>query len=66
MAVERGWDWTVELPFNPDAELRVPGSAIASADAAVIDGGGAWVNLSREVIDARVSAAWVVGMFPDV
>jgi hypothetical protein len=65
-AERRGWDWRVELPFNPDAELRVKGSPIASADAAVIDGGGEWVNLSRAVIDARARAAWVVGFFEDL
>lgn len=62
MAADRGWDWTVELPFNPDALLAVSTDVVATADSAILDRCDRWANLAREVISARVPGAWVVDL----
>ncbi len=64
-AAREGWDWSVELPFNPDAELRLPGPCVATADGAILDAVPCWANLVREVVEAHVPTAWVVTLFPD-
>jgi hypothetical protein len=63
-AAERGWDWEVELVMSPDAVLKGAAECIVTADAAVLDRCGRWVNLGRAVIDARVPAARLVEVFP--
>lgn len=63
-----GWDWTVELVPDPDRLLVEGDAPVASADAAVIDGCAAWVNLSAWVVDAssgaagRGVAAWILDL----
>jgi len=64
LAEERGWRWEVELSKSPDRELVEVGELIASADGWVLDHGGGWINLAREVVEARVPEAWVVDLFP--
>ncbi len=55
-------DWSVELVPDPDQLLKQTSVPIASADSAVLDACGPWVNLARQVIDARVPTAWVVDL----
>jgi hypothetical protein len=62
-AESRGWPWSVELAFNPDAVLRSPGPCVATADGAILDVAPAWLNLARLVVDGRVPAAWIVAPF---
>ncbi len=49
LAVERGWQWRVELVHNPDLELAQTDEIIATADSGILDLCGAWFNLAREV-----------------
>jgi len=56
LAAKRSWPWQVELVSSPDRELRQTEDPIATADSAVIDAGGPWINLAR----------WVVEALPDV
>ena len=46
-ALQRGWNWTVELLNNPDAELRDSIEIVATADSVVLDCCGRWYNLAR-------------------
>jgi hypothetical protein len=59
---EQSWDWSVELAFNPDAELRKPGSIVATADGGILDAPVAWVNLVRSVVDESVEQAWIISV----
>jgi hypothetical protein len=61
-AEARGWDWSVELMFDPDAYLSVSPESIASADGVILDRCRGWVNLAREAIEARVPGAWRVDL----
>jgi hypothetical protein len=61
VAQHRGWPWTVELVPNPDAVLAIAAATVATADSVVLDRCGGWFNLARQVVERRVSEAWLVG-----
>ena len=60
----RGWDWEVDLPFNPDLVLvEDPTDAVvATADAGVLDRCGGWLPLARLVVESAVAGAWIVDL----
>lgn len=62
LARELGWDWQIELVFNPDAVLAAAGEIVASADSVVLDRCRKWFNLGREIVTARVPDAAVVDL----
>jgi hypothetical protein len=57
-----GWTWSVHLVADPDAVLSDGAGLIATADSAVLDRCGTWLNLAREVIARHVPAAWIVAL----
>lgn len=61
-AEARGWPWTVELAANPDRDLATSPLVVATADSAVLDRCGPWLNLARLVVETRVPEAWVVDL----
>lgn len=61
MGSARGWPWSVELDFDPDAVLRGSDQVVATADGVILDVAGRWLNLGRRVVD-RVPGAWVVDL----
>ena len=58
------WNWHVELVMNPDAVLIESQTPVATADSAILDRCGTWVNLARHVITTHVLEARVVPMAP--
>lgn len=62
LAEERGWPWRVELTRRTDRALVATGLPVATADSAVIDRAQEWVNLAREVVEARVEGTWVIDL----
>jgi len=61
--LERSAAWTVatEVQMVRDADTAMRGKAlVASADAMVIDGAGAWCNLARAIVRDAVPTAWCV------
>jgi len=64
VAAEHAWPWVVELVASPDRELAASDELVASADGWILDQGGGWLNLAREVVDRDVREAWVVDLFP--
>jgi hypothetical protein len=60
MAASRGWHWDVELVSNPDAVLKRSNNPVATADSAVLDACGRWVNLARAVVEEHAPQAWIV------
>ena len=60
MAGVHGWPWRVELVADPDPILADSPTAIATADSAILDRCGAWLNLAREAVVRQVSDAWIV------
>ena len=50
VAGTHAWDWMVDLVPDPDVLLRSKQGLIATADSAVLDAGGRWLNLARHVV----------------
>jgi hypothetical protein len=61
-AAGRGWDWRVELVDDPDPVLAASDEVVATADSAVLDRCGRWLNLARLVVESRVPGANVVDL----
>jgi hypothetical protein len=62
MAEASGWDWSVELMYNPDTHLSEVADIVVSADSLILDRCQAWANLARETIVARIPDAWLVDL----
>jgi hypothetical protein len=65
IASTRGWQWEVELVFNPDPILSQSADFVATADSAILDRCSGWVALAREAIEAAVPSAFVVDLAGD-
>jgi hypothetical protein len=52
--------WAAEVVPDPDALLASPGDPVVTADSAVLDRCGAWVNLARALVEAGAPSAFVV------
>ena len=62
LAAANGWDWQVELVFNPDKLLAESSEVIATADSAVLDRCQRWVNLARLVITQNAANARIIDL----
>jgi hypothetical protein len=61
-AAEGGWDWQVELDYNPDKVLSQTTQIVASADSVILDRCQRWFNLVRCAIDLRAPSARLVDL----
>lgn len=62
LAAARGWDWSVELVFNPDKVLAESEQIVATTDSVILDRCRRWFNLVRWVIAGHIHRAWVVDL----
>lgn len=62
VAQARGWDWKVELVFNPDPLLARSPEIVATADSGILDRCERWFCLARVAIETRVSDARVIDL----
>lgn len=62
VAVDKGWNWTVEIVNNPDAELAKSPHVIATADGVIIERCRSWFGLAGQVISAKIPDAYVVNL----
>ena len=63
-AARGGWDWQVELVFNPDKVLAEATQVVATSDSVILDRCARWVNLARLVIGQAVPQARVIDLCP--
>lgn len=64
-AAKAGWPWTAELVDDPDPLLADAEIPVATADSAILDAGGPWLDLARHVvdgIDAEEGGVWWVDL----
>jgi hypothetical protein len=54
--------WQVELTDRTDDRLIHSPHIVASADSAVLDRCGRWLNLTRRVVEAEIPEAWIVDL----
>ena len=65
LAGERGWPWGVELVFNPDAEIAASPHIAVTSDSNILDKAARWVNLGRQLVEARLPESWVIDLGPE-
>lgn len=65
LAAAAGWPWDTRLVPDPDRELKQVDGPVITADSAVLDQCGAWVNLTAALVADPAHRAWVVPMAPD-
>lgn len=64
IATAAGWNMRVELVFNPDKVLWESDQVIATSDGVVLDRCQQWVNLAREIVEARLPQTWLLDLSP--
>ncbi len=62
IAEKNGWKWQIELVISPDAVLIKTDVIVASSDGVILDGCGKWVNLTAEIIKAKIPAAKIIDL----
>ncbi len=62
IAQARDWPWEIHLVPDPDKMLRETDQLVATADSAVLDECGRWVNLARWAIDRKIPKAKIVDL----
>ena len=62
IAVAEGAQWSVRLSARTDRDLKRSPSVVVSADSAVLDACGRWVNLARWLVEAHMPGAWIVDL----
>jgi len=62
LADERGWNWSVETLFNPDAAILKSKRVVISSDSHVLDGAESWINFNRYLIDQRLADSWLIDL----
>lgn len=60
------WPWRVDSVPSPDAVLRRSTEIVATADSALLDVCGRWVNLARAIVETRMAGAAWIQMAADV
>jgi hypothetical protein len=62
LASQRGWDWSVELAFNPDGEIAASDRIVVSSDGPLLDQITRSLNLSRHIIEKNLADAWLINL----
>jgi hypothetical protein len=62
LARERTWTWTVEVVFNPDAEIKASNQIAVTSDSIILDGVRRWVNFNRHLVETYLPEAWVIDL----
>jgi hypothetical protein len=53
-AAAHGWNWRVDLLYNPDQELIRDGGIVITSDSAVLNQAASWFNFARYLIDRHL------------
>ncbi len=60
LAEERGWDWSIDLVFNPDHVLAAEEQIVISSDGWVMDHSPHWVNWLGYLVEQAIPEARIV------
>jgi len=61
-AAARNWQWSVDLPFNPDAEMIRADGIVISSDGPLLDRVRRWANLAATLIEKSLADIWLVDL----
>jgi hypothetical protein len=62
LARERGWPWSLEVVFNPDASILATEGIAVTSDSLILDGAKRWINLSDFLVRRYLPQAWVIDL----
>ncbi|HEV7893394.1 MAG TPA: DUF434 domain-containing protein [Pyrinomonadaceae bacterium] len=62
LASEHNWPWQVRAEFNPDRTIANSPRLAVTSDSNVLDHTTRWLNLSRLVIERRISNPWFIDL----
>lgn len=60
MATAQGWNWNVDLVYNPDKVLIAASEIVVSSDSIILNQAERWFNLGRKVVDRYVPNAQII------
>ena len=61
-ALPEQWNWTVEVAYNPDAEITASDRIVISSDSHVLDESATWLNFNRFLIDKQLDQSWLIDL----
>ena len=61
-ATQHRWNWTVDVIFNPDAEIIQSQRLVISSDSHVLDRIGRWANFKRHLLDHWLRDFWLIDL----
>jgi hypothetical protein len=56
------WDWSVDVAFSPDADIKTSNRIVISSDGPLLNLVQRWTNFSRYVIENRLAASWLIDL----
>ena len=62
LATAHDWPWSVEVVFNPDAEILSSDGIVVTSDSLILDGAMRWVNFNRYLVEKYLTEAWVIDL----
>jgi hypothetical protein len=62
LAERNKWNWQIELSLNPDKALLATEDIIATSDSIILDDCKQWLNLSAEIISAKIRDTWLINL----
>lgn len=61
-ARKKQWNWTVEVVFNPDAEISASDRIVISSDSHVLDESARWLNFNSLLIEKQLDQSWLIDL----
>jgi hypothetical protein len=61
-AAVNDWPWSVEVVFNPDADILASTGIAVTSDSLILDGTARWINLSRYLVEKQIAHSWVIDL----
>lgn len=62
LAEEHNWSWSVDVVFNPDAEILSSDGIVVTSDSLILDRAARWVNLNRYLVEKYLTESWVIDL----
>jgi hypothetical protein len=62
VAREKDWNWSVEVIFNPDAEMAASERIVLSSDSHLLNQIPRWLNLNLLLIEKWLAESWLVDL----
>jgi hypothetical protein len=62
IAARHSWPWTVEVVFNPDAQIAGSLSIAVTSDSSILDRVASWTNLKSYLVQQRLNHSWLVDL----